>query len=201
MTRIHCTALLFILVRAIPPNPISNPGKRDNHDNSQVCLCSTNKRSKLPLNLPLHFLKGYNGSRLLAHNISERNFTLHDDAGDTHLANNELDGVDVLPDDGERGSLGDDVVGAVFEEEGYLGVLLTTTKSEVELVIGKSNETREGNGQTLVSFSSSSAADAAVAVKLLLQLGATRIQQLEQLRSSSLVQGIRELARQWRVRL
>ena len=59
-------------------------------------------------------------------------------------------------------------------------------------MIGKDNKTREGNERTLVSFSFSSAADAAVAVKLLLQLGATIIQQLEQLRSSSLVQGMQE---------
>ena len=118
------------------------------------------------------------------------NFTLHDDVGDAHLADDELDGVDVLLADDDRGFLGDDVVEAVFHEERFLGVLFTTRKSEVKLVIGKDNEMREGNEQTLVSFSS--AADVAVAVKLLLLLGALIIQQLERLHSS-LVEGMQEL--------
>ena len=61
--------------------------------------------------------------------------TFHDDVEDAHLAaqgweeDDELDGVDVLRDD-EGGFLGfdegDDVVEAVFDEEGFLEVLLTT---------------------------------------------------------------------------
>ena len=68
------------------------------------------------------------------HNSSETSFTLHDDVGNTHLAaqggeeDDELDGVDVVHDDDQRGFLGfdegDDVVEAVFDEEGFLGVLL-----------------------------------------------------------------------------
>ena len=68
------------------------------------------------------------------HNSSETSFTLDDDVGDAHLAaqggkeNDELDGVDVVRDDDERGFLGfdegDDVVEAVLDEEGFLGVLL-----------------------------------------------------------------------------
>ena len=82
------------------------------------------------------------------HNRSETGFTLQDDLGNAYFADDELDGVDVVCDDGECGFLGDDVVEAVFDEEGYLGVLLTTTKSEVKLVIGKDNETMEGNERT-----------------------------------------------------
>ena len=61
-------------------------------------------------------------------------FTLHDDVGDAHLAaqsgeeDNELDGVDVVRDDDKCGFLsfdeGDDVVEAVLDEEGFLGVPL-----------------------------------------------------------------------------
>ena len=68
------------------------------------------------------------------HDGSETGFTLHDDVWDAHLAaqggeeDNELDGVDVVRDDDERGFLcfdqGDDVVEAVLDEEGFLGVLL-----------------------------------------------------------------------------
>ena len=70
------------------------------------------------------------------HDGSETSFTLHDDVGNAHLAaqggeeDDELDGVDVVRDDDERGFLGfdegDDVVEAVFDEERFLGVLFTT---------------------------------------------------------------------------
>ena len=76
------------------------------------------------------------------HDGSEASFTLHDNVGDAHLAaqggeeDDELNGVDVVRDDDKRGFLGfdkgDDVVEAVFDEEGFLGVLLITTMSEVE---------------------------------------------------------------------
>jgi hypothetical protein len=69
-------------------------------------------------------------------------FTLHDDVGDAHLAaqggeeDDELDGVDVVRNDDECGFLGfdegDNVVEAVFDEEGFLRVPLTTTMSEVK---------------------------------------------------------------------
>ena len=65
---------------------------------------------------------------------------MHDDVGNAHLAaqggeeDDELDGVDVVCDDDERGFLcfdeGNDVVEAVFDEEGLLGVL--PTRSDVE---------------------------------------------------------------------
>ena len=71
------------------------------------------------------------------HNSSETSFTLHDDVGNAHLAaqggeeDDELDGLDVVRDDDERDFLGfdegDDVVEAVFDEEGFLGVLLIST--------------------------------------------------------------------------
>ena len=72
------------------------------------------------------------------HDGSEACFTLHDDVGDAHLAaqsgeeDNELDGVDVMRNDDERGFLGfdegDDVVEAVLDEEGFLRVLLTVRR-------------------------------------------------------------------------
>ena len=46
-----------------------------------------------------------------------------------------------------------------------LGVLLTTTMSEVKEVIDRDDEMREGNERTLASFSFSSALNAAAAVK------------------------------------
>ena len=68
------------------------------------------------------------------HDGSETSFTLHDDVGNAHLAaqsgeeDDELDGVDVVRDDDEGGFLGfdegDDVVEAVLDEGGFLGVLL-----------------------------------------------------------------------------
>ena len=71
------------------------------------------------------------------HDGSEACFTLHDDVGNAHLAaqsgeeDDELDGVDVVRDDDECGFLGfdegDDVVEAVLDEEGFLGVLLTVS--------------------------------------------------------------------------
>ena len=67
------------------------------------------------------------------HNSSKTSLTLHDDVGNPHLAaqggeeDDELDGVHVVRDDDEGGFLGldegDDVVEAVFDEEGFLGVL------------------------------------------------------------------------------
>jgi hypothetical protein len=52
---------------------------------------------------------------------------------------------------------GDDVVEAVFEEEGFLGVLLTTTMSEIKSVIERDDETREVNERTLAPLSFSAA--------------------------------------------
>ena len=71
------------------------------------------------------------------HNSSEMICTLHNDVGNAHLAaqgreeDDELDGVDVMRDDNEGSFLGfdegDDVVEAIFHEEGFLGVLLIST--------------------------------------------------------------------------
>ena len=70
------------------------------------------------------------------YNSSEASFTLHNDVGNDHLAaqggeeDDELDGVNVVRDDDEGGFLGfnegDDVVEAVFDKEGFLGVLFIT---------------------------------------------------------------------------
>ena len=64
---------------------------------------------------------------------AETGLTLDDGVGDTHLAaegrekDDELDGVDVVSDDDERGLLsfdqGDAVVETVFGEEGLLALL------------------------------------------------------------------------------
>ena len=61
------------------------------------------------------------------HDSSEPNFTLQDDVGNAHLADDKLDGADVVRDGNDGSFLGDDVVEAVFDE---LGVLLTITESE-----------------------------------------------------------------------
>ena len=115
--------------------PHQHPHNHNNNKkNSQVCFGSADERSQLPLIFTLHFLKNNDGSCLLVHDGSEACFTLHDDVGDAHLAaqggeeDDELDGVDVVRDDDERGFLcfdeGDDEVETVPEEEGFLGVLL-----------------------------------------------------------------------------
>ena len=77
---------------------------------------------------------------------SEAGFTLHDDVGNAHLAaqsgeeDDELDGVDVVRDDDECGFLGfdegDDVVEAVLDEEGLLGVLLIKMSDVKERIKG-----------------------------------------------------------------
>ena len=104
------------------------------------------------------------------HDSSEAWFTLHDDVGDAHLTaqggeeDDELEGIDVVRHDDDHGFLGfnegDDVDQAAIDEERLFGVLFI---SEVKSVIERDDETREGNEQTLASFSS--AADAAVAVE------------------------------------
>ena len=153
----------------LPPPTLSEPNNHTNNDkNSQVSLGSTNKRSKLPLILTFHFLKSDNSGCLLVYNSSEASFTLHNDVGNDHLAaqggeeDDELDGVNVVRDDDEGGFLGfnegDDVVEAVFDKEGFLGVLFITM-SEVKVA---NKTTKEG---TLASFSFSSATEAAAAVK------------------------------------
>ena len=81
-------------------------------------------------------LRSSSGSHLLVQDLSETSFTLHGNVGDARLAaqggeeDDELDGVDVVRDDDERGFLGfderDNVVEAVFDEEGFLGVLIAT---------------------------------------------------------------------------
>jgi len=134
----RCSSYLSELSHQTP----SAPDNHNNNKDSQVSLGCANKRSKLPLILALHFLKSDNGSRLLVHNSSETSFTLHDDVGAAHLAaqggeeDDELDSrVDVVRDDDEGGFLGfdegDDVVEAVFDKEGFFGVLLMTM-SEVK---------------------------------------------------------------------
>ena len=110
------TALLLILIRAIGQHYQldQHPHNHNNKKSSQVSLGSTNKRSKLRLIPTLYSSKSDNGSCLLVLDGSEACFTLHDGIGDAHLGpqagkeDDELDRVDVVCDDDERGFLGFD---------------------------------------------------------------------------------------------
>ena len=84
---------------------------------------------------------------------------------------------------------------AVFDKERFLEVLLTTTMSEVKLVIERDDETRKGmNGPRYPSPSPRKRSSSSQTGFLpLLRLGAGFIQQLEQLRSCIFIQGMREL--------
>ena len=100
---------------------------------SQVGLGSADEVGKFALVLALHVLEGNDGSRLLVHNSTETSFAFDDDVGNAHLAaqsrqeDNQLYRVNIMAND-DQGSLlgfdeGDDVVQAVFDEQG-LGRLL-----------------------------------------------------------------------------
>ena len=129
----RCSSYLSELSHQAPSAMLK---KRDNHDDSQVCLDRTNKRRELPLILTLHFLNSDNGSRLLVHDSSEMSFTLHNDIGAPILRHRA----------GRRkttSSMGSTscamTASAAFD--GFLRVLLITTMSEVKLVM-----TKQGKG-------------------------------------------------------
>lgn len=97
---------------------------------SQVGLRSADKGSELTLILALHVLEREDSSSLLVHDSAKTSLALNDNVGDTHLAakgreeDNELDGVNVMCDDNERGLLrfdeGNAVVKTVLGIEGLL---------------------------------------------------------------------------------
>jgi len=99
----------------------------------EVSLGSTDQSRELLLVLAFDVLEGEDSGGLFVDYCPESGLALDDDIWDTHLAaqggeeNNELDGVDVVGDDDERGFLGfnegDGVVKTVLCEEGLLGVL------------------------------------------------------------------------------
>jgi len=140
--------------------------------------------SELLLVLALDVLQGDDGSGLLVHHCAETGFTLDDDIWHTHLPaesgdeDDELDGVDVVGDHYERGLLGfderDTVVQAVFNEEGFLGLLLFLSVSSV---FGLCVQT---------------------GFLLLLCLRTVLVKELEELGSSVLVQGVGELGKRRR---
>jgi len=147
----------------------------------EVGLGGADKGSEFTLVLALDVLQGQYGRCLLVHDRAKTGFTLDNDVGDTHLAaeggeeHHELDGVDVVCDDDKRGLLcfdeGDAVVQAVFNEERLLRVL----------------------GLSLLLISSGLRSYLETSLLLLLRLRSVLIQKLEQLCSSVLVEGVREL--------
>jgi hypothetical protein len=113
-------------------------------------------------------------------NGTETGLALDDNVGHTHLAaksrevDNELDGVNVVGNDDEGGLLGlnesNDVVETVLGEQGLLGVVGLLVLASVG----------SGSGET--------------GLLLLLRLGAVLVEELEQLGSSVLVEGVGELS-------
>jgi len=169
------TAVLLVLVR-------------------EVGLGSTDDSGKLALVLTLNFLEGNNGGGLFMDHGTQARFPLHDDVRYAHLAaqsgkeDNKLDGVDIVGNDNEGGFLGFDqgnnVVKTVFDEQGFLGVLVILL-----LALGG------GRGGSLKA-----------GLLLLLGLRAVLVEEFEQLNGSVLVQGVRELGngggnlrRWWRI--
>jgi len=147
----------------------------------EVSLGSADKGSQFPLVLALHVLQCNDSSGLLVHDRAKTGFALYDDVGHAHLAaeggeeDDELDWVNVVCDDDEGGFLCfdecDAVVQAVFDEEGFLGVL----------------------GLSFLLLSSGFRNSLKTRLLLLLSLRTVLVQKLEQLRGSVLVEGMREL--------
>lgn len=127
----------------------------------------------------LDILDGENGSCLLVHDGTETGLAFDDDVGNTHLAaesgeeDDELNGVNVVADDDEGSLLGlnesDDVVETVLDVEGLLGILLLV-----------------GGGGSSSSLETG--------LLLLFALRAVLVQELEELSSSVLVEGVGELS-------
>lgn len=100
----------------------------------QVSFRSADESGEFLLVFALDVLQGNDGSGLLVDHCSKTGFALDDDVWDAHLPaesgeeDNELDGVNIVSDDDERGLLGfnegNTVVQAVFGEEGLLGLFL-----------------------------------------------------------------------------
>jgi len=147
----------------------------------EVCLGGGDEGSQLALVLRLDVLEGNDSGGLLVNDRAETSLALDDDVGNTHLAakgrkeNDKLNGIDIMSDDNKGSLLGLDegnaVVETVLDEEGLLGVL----------------------GLGLLLLSSSLGEGINTGLLLLLGLWAVLVQELEQLSSGVLVQGVREL--------
>lgn len=127
-------------------------------------------------------LQGNDGGGLLVNDRTETGLVLDDNVRNTHLSaesgqeDDELNGVDVIGDDDERGLLGfdegDTVVETVLGEQGLLAVL-----GRVGRLVG-------GLGLGLLQETS---------LLLLLGFRLVLVEQLEQLGGGVLVQGVAEL--------
>jgi len=144
----------------------------------EVGLSSADEGREFTLVLRLNVLESKDGCGLLVDDGTETGLALYDDVGDTHLAaesgeeDNELDGVDIVGDDDEGSLLGlnksNDVVKTVLDEEGLLGLIL-------------------------LSLSNGGSSLSETGLLLLLRLGAVLVEELEELGSGVLVQGVGEL--------
>ena len=124
-------------------------------------------------------MEGEDGSGLLVDDCAETRLALYDNVGDTHLAaegreeDDKLNGVNVISDDNEGSLLsldeGDRVVQTVLNKVWLLVRLL------------------------LLTLGSSGSSGSETGLLLLLGLGAVLVEELEQLGSSVLVQGVGEL--------
>jgi len=147
----------------------------------EVGLGSRHEGGKLLVVLGADVLEGQDGSSLLMDDGAEASLGLDNHVGNTHLAaegweeNDKLNGVDIVGNDDKVGFLGLDegnaVVEPVLDEQRLLGVL----------VLGLLGLGSNLGGLTQAGF------------LLLLGLGAVLVQELEQLNSGILVEGVLEL--------
>jgi len=144
----------------------------------EVGLGGADEGSKIALILALDLLESNNGSGLLVDDCPKTGLALDDDIGDTHLAakgreeDNELNGVNIVSDDNESSLLGlderDDVVETVLGVERLGGLDL--------LLLGNGGG---GGLKTSLLFE--------------FALRAVLVEELEELSSRVLVEGVREL--------
>jgi hypothetical protein len=133
--------LLVVLIGAEKKEKISSDEDAREADNSQVSLGSADDGGEVTLVFALDFLDSDDSGGLLVDYGTETGLALDDHIRDTHLAaesgdeDDEFDGIDIMGDDDESGFLGldegNDVVKAVFHEQGLLGVLHRPPLSEI----------------------------------------------------------------------
>jgi len=146
---------------------------------AQVGLGGRDEGSEVALVLRANLLESDDSSSLLVNDSTETSLALHNNVGHSHLAaerrevDNELDGVNIVRNDDEGSLLrldeGNNVVQAVLDEQGLLGVL------------------------DLLALSSLGSSSGETGLLLLLGLGAVLVEELEEMGGSVLVESVAEL--------
>lgn len=165
----------------------------------QVGLGGADESSELTLVLALNILDNEDGGGLLVDNRTETGLALHDDVGDTHLAgksrqeDNELNRVDIVSDNDEGSLLGLDegnsVVQAVLDEERLLRLLLYKSEQSPSTI-----EKPTDLGRSLLLLGSGLSLSLKTSLLLLPSLRTVLVEELEQLGSGVLVEGVGELS-------